>query len=193
MKALLCNGSPRTEGNTDAMLRMLGGYLEERSVSCTYVQIGGTGIHGCTACGTCKELKDRRCIFDDDIANKVLQLMTESDAVILGSPTYFAALTPEMKALIDRTGYVSRANGGMLRRKIGAAAVAVRRAGALNVFQAINNFFLINEMIVPGSTYWNLSLARDPGDFSRDDEGTATIAALAENIAWLLEKTRGES
>ena len=116
--------------------------------------------------------------------------MMKSDIVILGSPTYFAALTPEMKALIDRCGYVCRGNGGLLKRKIGAAVVPVRRAGALNVFQAINNFFFISEMIVPGSSYWNLSIAGKPGDFTEDAEGVETMETLGENISWLLQKIR---
>jgi len=114
--------------------------------------------------------------------------MKTAQGIIIGSPTYFADLTPETKALIDRVGYVVRANGNLLYHKVGAAVVAVRRAGALHVFDSINHFFLINQMVVPGSSYWNLSLARNPGDFERDEEGVQTMRTLGENMVWLLKK-----
>jgi multimeric flavodoxin WrbA len=164
--------------------------LENNSITCELVQVGGENIHGCRACGACGKNKNNQCIFRDDLVNDALSKMMDADVVILGSPTYFAALTPEMKALIDRCGYVARANGRLLKRKIGASVVPVRRAGALNVFQALNNFFFINEMIVPGSSYWNLSIARKPGDFTEDAEGVETMETLGENISWLLKKIK---
>ncbi|MBL7006164.1 MAG: flavodoxin family protein [Spirochaetia bacterium] len=188
MKAVAFNGSPRKLGNTYDMIMKVFEKLENNSISCEMVQVGGEYIHGCRACGACSKNKDTQCIFRDDLVNDAIVKMMASDVVILGSPTYFAALTPEMKALIDRCGYVSRGNGGLFKRKIGAAAVPVRRAGALNVFQAINNFFFISEMIVPGSSYWNLSIARKPGDFAEDAEGVETMETLGENISWLLKK-----
>jgi multimeric flavodoxin WrbA len=115
--------------------------------------------------------------------------MADADAVIIGSPTYFSTLTAETKALIERAGRICRSQG-LLKRKIGAAVVPARRAGSLNVFQSINNFFLIQEMIVPGSSYWNMSLAAAPGDFQKDEEGVNTMATLAENIAWLMNKLK---
>ena len=120
--------------------------------------------------------------------NEYIQKMIDANGIIIGSPTYFASLTSETKALIDRAGYVTRGNGNLLKRKIGAAVVSVRRAGALNVFQAINNFFLINEMIVPGSNYWNLAIGGAPGEVTSDQEGLDTMDRLAENIVWLLKK-----
>jgi len=191
MRAVAFNGSPRTNGNTHAMIQRIFEKLIQHDVACVEYQVGGKRIGGCRACGSCKKVQNRACIYDDDCINEALALMEEADIIILGSPTYFAALTPEMKALIDRCGYVSRANGGMLRRKIGASLTAVRRAGALNVFQAMNNFFFINEMIVPGSSYWNLAIARDIGAFAADDEGVATMDTLAENIIWLADRIIG--
>ena len=116
--------------------------------------------------------------------------MVEADGVILGSPTYFADVTAETKALIDRAGYVARANGNLLRRKVGAAVIAMRRAGGIHAFDSINHFFLINEMIVPGSSYWNVSLARQPGDAAKDEEGVRTMQTLGRNMAWLLKKLK---
>ena len=114
--------------------------------------------------------------------------MREADGVILGSPTYFADITSEMKALVDRVGFVSRANGCFLRRKVGAAVIAVRRAGALHAFDSLNHFFLINEMIVPGSSYWNLGVGREKGEVERDEEGMRTMTTLGENMAWVMKK-----
>lgn len=188
MKLVAFNGSPRTDGNTAAMIKRISDRLELEGIECKTVQLGGNLIRGCQACGKCKELKNCRCIFNDDIINSSIEKMLAADAIIIGAPTYFASLNAETKAFIDRVGYVSRANGNILKRKVGAAVVAARRAGFLNVFQAINNLFLVSEMIIPGSIYWNLSVARDKGDFEQDEEGVRTMDVLAENISWLIKK-----
>jgi multimeric flavodoxin WrbA len=117
--------------------------------------------------------------------------MAEADGIILASPTYFADVSTEMKALIDRAGFVTKANGGMLKRKVGAAVVAVRRAGAIHAFDTINHFFFISEMIVPGSSYWNIGVGREKGEVESDAEGVKTMQVLGENMAWLLKKLRG--
>jgi len=111
--------------------------------------------------------------------------MVYSGAIVIGSPVYFSQMTTEAKALIDRCGYVAGANGKLLSRKIGAAVVVGRRTGRMTTFNAINPFFLINDMIVPGSTYWNIGVARDPGEIAGDEEGLQTVDRLAENILWL--------
>ena len=114
--------------------------------------------------------------------------MIEADGILIGSPTYFADVTPEVKALIDRAGFVGFANNGLFKRKLGAAVVAVRRAGAIHVFDSINHFFLISQMIIPGSSYWNLGVAGRSGDVSQDEEGVRTMQNLGKNMAWLLKK-----
>jgi multimeric flavodoxin WrbA len=116
--------------------------------------------------------------------------MREADGIILGSPTYFSMMTPDMKALIDRTGYVARANKQMFKRKVGAAVVAVRRAGGMPTFDAINHFFLINQMIVPGSSYWNIGIGNKKGEVETDEEGMKTMDDLGRNMAWLIKKLR---
>ena len=188
MKVLGVNGSPRAGGNTASMLRTVLVELEKEGFETEFLQLGGNLVHGCTACRACFELKNGRCVIEDDMINSCIGKMVEADAILLGSPTYFSNLTPELKALIDRAGYVAKANGEIFRRKVGAAVVAVRRAGGMHVFNSINHFFFISNMIVPGSTYWNLSLARDPGDFENDPEGVQTMKNLADNLAWLLRK-----
>ena len=188
MKVTAFNGSPRPKGNTSLLIGHLFEALNREGIDTELVQVGGTRLHGCIACYQCYATKDARCAVTDDIANSCIEKMLESDGIIIGSPTYFAALTPETKALIDRCGMVSRANGDMLKRKAGAAVVAVRRGGAINVFDTINHFFTIGQMIIPGSSYWNVGIGRNIGDVEQDEEGIKTMRDLGENMAWLLKR-----
>jgi len=190
VKVTAFNGSPRMDGNTVHLVRHVFSALEQEGIETELYQLGGRNIRGCAACYGCFRNKDGRCAVDD-VANECIEKMVQSDGIILASPTYFADVSAEMKALIDRAGLVSIANGRTLKRKIGAAVVAVRRAGSVHVFDSINHFFFINEMIVPGSIYWNLGIGREKGEVEEDDEGIATMKALGENMAWLLKKTRG--
>jgi len=191
MKVTAFNGSPRTAGNTSILINHVFKALQTEGIETELVQVGGQLMHGCIACYQCFERKDKRCALNDDCTNSCIEKMQESDGIIIGSPTYFAALTPETKALIDRCGMVSRANGDMFRRKAGAAVVAERRAGAINVFDTINYFFTIGQMIIPGSNYWNVGVGRNIGDVEQDEEGVNTMKVLGENMAWLLKKIAG--
>ena len=127
-------------------------------------------------------------MINNDVVNECIVKMVEADGIILASPTYFTDVSTEMKALIDRTGYVARANDHMFQRKVGAAVVAARRAGAIHTFDTINHFFLISQMIVPGSSYWNIGMGLAPGDVKKDKEGFATMKTLGTNMAWLMKK-----
>jgi multimeric flavodoxin WrbA len=187
MKVVAFSGSARKDGNTAILIRTVLKELEGEGVETEFIQLAGQQIHGCTACGTCGKIKNRQCKIVNDNVNLYIEKMAEADGIILGSPTYFSMMSPEMKALIDRAGFVSRGNNNMLRRKVGAAVVAVRRAGAIATFDAINHFFLINEMIVPGSSYWNIGIGRAKGDVEKDLEGLETMAVLGKNMAWLLK------
>jgi multimeric flavodoxin WrbA len=191
MKVIAFNGSPRPDGNTAILLNHALEPLQAQGIETEIFQLGGGDIHGCRACYACMRKKDSHCAFDDDLANACIAKMVAADGIILGSPTYFADLTPETKALIDRAGFVVRANGDLLRRKVGAAVVAVRRAGEIHAFDSINHFFLISQMIVPGSCYWNVGIGRDMGDVLKDEEGLKTMRILGENMAWLLGRTAG--
>jgi len=188
MKVVAFNGSPRRKGNTALLLNEMFSILEKDGIETELIQLGNKPVHGCTACGKCKEIKDGKCHIKNDHLNFCIEKMVEADGIIIGSPVYFADVTPEVKALIDVAGYVIRANGHLLKRKVGAGVIAVRRGGALHTFASINNFFLINQMIVPGSSYWNFAIGRNEGDVLNDDEGLQTIRTLAENMAWLLPK-----
>jgi multimeric flavodoxin WrbA len=193
MKVIAFNGSPRPDGNTSILIQHVLAPIQARGIATEVFQLGGTNIHGCRACYACAKNKDSRCAHDDDILNTCIAKMLQADAIILASPTYFADLTPETKALIDRAGFVANANGGLFKRKLGAAVIAVRRAGEIHAFDSINHFFLITQMIIPGSSYWNVGIGREKGDVLKDEEGLRTMRTLGENMAWLLESLQGRN
>ena len=188
MKVIAFNGSSRKDGNTALLLKRVLQVLEAEGIKTELIQLAGAPIRGCNACRTCYTTKNKRCAIEDDKVNAYIQKMLKADGIILGSPVYFSMMTPELKALIDRAGYVARANKDMFKRKVGAAVVAVRRAGALLTFDAINHFFLISQMIVPGSSYWNIGVGGKKGTVESDEEGMATMDDLGKNMAWLIKK-----
>jgi multimeric flavodoxin WrbA len=188
MRVVAFNGSPRKNGNTAALIHHVLRQLEIEGIDTEFIQLGGASIRGCIACYRCFENKDRQCAVKGDVLNDCIDVMRRADGIILGSPTYFADLTAETKALIDRAGLVARANGDMYKRKVGAAVVAVRRAGSIHAFDSINHFFTISQMIVPGSSYWNVGIGRNVGDVDGDEEGVRTMVTLGQNMAWLLKK-----
>jgi multimeric flavodoxin WrbA len=191
MKVIAFNGSAQKDGNTAALINHVLVELQKEGIETELHQLAGEKIHGCMACFNCFQNKDRRCSVKNDALNECIEKMLEADGIILGSPTYFANVSSEMKALIDRAGLVAKANGDMFKRKVGAAVVAVRRAGSIHVFNSINHFFLISQMIVPGSSYWNLGIGLHKGDVKKDEEGLGTMKVLGENMAWLLKKIQG--
>lgn len=188
MRVVAFNGSPRRNGNTSRLIRRVLDVLEGEGIETEIVQVGGEELRGCNGCRRCGTLANGRCSRDDDIANACIAKMTAADGILLGSPTYFSDVTTEMKALIDRCGYVAKQNRDLFRRKVGAGVVSVRRAGATHAFDTLNHFFSINQMIVPGSSYWNLGIGREPGEVEQDAEGMQTMRVLGENMAWLLKK-----
>ena len=189
MKVLGINCSPRKEGNTYLLIKEVFKPLEDKGIKTELFQIGGKKIRGCIACMKCKKKADGRCHQKNDVINARIAKMEKADAIIIGSPVYFADLSGDAKAFLDVAGYALRAAGNPLRRKPGAAVIAVRRAGAIHAFDSINHFFLINEMIIPGSSYWNIAIGREKGDVLRDEEGMKTMRVLGENMAWLLKRT----
>lgn len=188
MKVIAFNGSARKDGNTAKLINYTFEELAKEGIETELMQLSGKPLHGCIACYKCFASKDRRCAVTDDCANECIAKMDEANGIIIGSPTYFAGITPEAKALIDRCGMVARANGDMFKRKVGAGVVAVRRAGAIHVFDTINHFFTIGQMIVVGSSYWNIGIGRNAGEVESDEEGLKTMRDLGVNMAWLLNK-----
>jgi multimeric flavodoxin WrbA len=188
MKVVAFNGSARKDGNTAILIKRVLRVLENEGIETEFIQLAGQQIHGCMACGTCRKIQNKQCKIVNDNVNLYIEKMTAADGIILGSPTYFSMMTSEMKALIDRAGFVGRANRDLFKQKVGAAIVAVRRAGGIPTFDAINHFFLISQMIIPGSSYWNVGIGLAKGDVEKDKEGLETMDILGRNMAWLLKK-----
>ncbi len=188
-KVLAVNGSPRKNGNTFILLNHVIDSIkaEYSDVECEVLETAPLKLEGCNACRACFKTLDMKCIIKDDL-NMIVEKMVEADVIILGSPTYFADVSSDMKAIIDRAGYVTGANNKALSRKIGASVVAVRRIGAMPAFNTMNNFFYISDMVIPGSTYWAMAIGREKGEVNDDEEGLRTMKRLGQNIAWLLEK-----
>ncbi len=190
MKVVAFNGSARKDGNTAIMIRAVLAELEKEGVQTELIQLAGQPLRGCGACFGCFKSKDRQCSIKTDAMNSHIEKMIAADGILLGSPVYVADVSSEMKALIDRTCLVTRANGNLLRRKVGAGVVAARRGGAIHAFDTLNHLFLISEMIVVGSSYWNVGMGRESGEVEKDEEGMETMKVLGQNMAWLLKKVR---
>jgi multimeric flavodoxin WrbA len=188
MKVIAFNGSGRKDGNTAILLNVVLGELSNEGIETELVQLAGNSPHGCIACYKCFENKDQKCAVSTDSINEYLAKMIEADGILLGSPVYFADATAGIKALIERCGMVSAANGGLLKRKVGAAVAAVRRAGAVRTFDTLNHLFQHGQMFIVGSSYWNMGVGGDPGQVKEDAEGIRTMQTLGKNMAWLLKK-----
>jgi multimeric flavodoxin WrbA len=185
MYAVAINGSPRKGGNTETLLKEVLGQLDDAGWETELVKVGGTAIRGCIACEKCFENKDNACSVKKDKFNEIYAKMVKADAMILGSPTYFAAVSADLKALIERAGYVAYANDHAFAGKIGAAVVAVRRGGATHTFDTINHMFQMSRMILPGSTYWNIGFGLGKGEVREDQEGLANMRHIGKCIDWL--------
>lgn len=189
MKVVAFSGSARKDGNTASLVRHVFPELEAASIECELLQFAGKKVRGCTACMKCAETKTGNCTgVKDFISEECIPRALEADGIIIASPVYFADVTTETKALIDRLGYASRQGGNRLARKVGAGVIAVRRAGAIHAFDSINHLFLISEMVIVGSSYWNIGIGRGPGEVEGDEEGLRTMGTLGRNMAWALEK-----
>lgn len=188
MKVVAFNGSPRKNGNTIQSIKIVLDELKKEEIETEIVQLGGRKVFGCLGCMKCFERKDKKCIRKDDEMNEIIEKVLEADGIIVGSPTYCSNVTSEVKAFIDRCGLVSKANGGLLANKVGAPVVVARRAGSNFTYSAINFFFGAAEMIVPASSYWNMALARNPGEVLNDEEGVRTFQTLGKNMANLMKK-----
>ena len=188
MRVVAINGSPRKQGNTDLLLRTVLEPFTKAGADIEFVELAGHAIRGCTACYICFHKQNGKCILAKDLVNDCIAKMAAADVILLGSPNYFTDVTSEMKALIDRCGMVGRANGNLFRRKLGAAVVASGRAGAIHAFDTMNHFFLINQMVIIGSTYLNIGLGQEKGDVADDQDGLEAMRQLGDNMLWILKK-----
>lgn len=187
MKVMGFNGSARKDGNTSVLIQKVFEELEAQGIETKLVNLGPKSVNGCLACMKCHENKDGHCVQKKDELNDWLDEMKTCNGIILGTPVYFAGISGQIKCFIDRTGMVARANGNMFQRKVGAGVVAVRRAGSVSAFHSLNAYFTIAEMIIVGSSYWNMGYGRDKGEVLQDGEGLQTMANLGKNMAWLIK------
>lgn len=187
MKVVAFNGSPRRDGNTDQALRLVMAELEGAGIETELIHVGAEQIQECTACGMCARNRDERCVLPGDSVNEWIQKMKEADGILFGSPTHFAGMSAKMKAFMDRAFYVSGNNGGLLRHKVGAAVVAVRRSGGVPAFDSINRYLLYSEMVLPTTNYWNVIHGTAAGEALQDAEGGQIMHLLGRNMAWLLQ------
>ena len=190
MKVVALNGSARKDGNTAILINLVFDELKKEGIETELIQLAGNPIAGCIACYKCFKNKNRRCSVDKDMLNEIIEKMLQADGIILGSPTYFADVSSGMRAFIERCGFVARANDYMFKYKVGAGVVAVRRAGAIPAFNSLMLFLHYMQMMIPGSSYWNIAIGRDPGEVLKDEEGVQTMKTLGQNMAWLLKKVR---
>jgi multimeric flavodoxin WrbA len=187
MKVVAFNGSPNKEGNTWNALKMVTAELEAQGIETEIVHVGNKPIRGCVACYQCVKNQNEQCVQSGDQVNEWIQKMKEADGIIISSPVYFAALNGTMKSFLDRAFFVTGVNGSLLRHKVGASVVAVRRSGGLPAFEQLNNFLNYAEMLVPTSNYWNVIHGRTPGEAVQDLEGVQIMRVLGKNMAWLLK------
>jgi multimeric flavodoxin WrbA len=187
MNVVAFNGSPKKEGNTWHALSMVTAELEKENIETEIIHVGNKSIRGCNACSRCVKNKNEQCVQSDDEVNDWIQKMKQADGILFGSPVHFAAMTGTMKSFMDRAFYVASVNDGMLRHKVGAAVVAVRRSGGLPAFDQLNNFINYSEMVIPTSNYWNVIHGQRPGEVTQDEEGVQIMRVLGKNMAWLMK------
>lgn len=187
MKIVAFNGSPKKEGNTYKALQMVLKPLEAAGAEVEIVHVGGKPISGCLACGGCVRNKNEKCVIENDSVNEWVQKMKEADGILLGSPVHYAGIAGTMKAFLDRAFYVTSMNNGMLRHKVGASVVAVRRSGGVPTFEQLNNYLLYSEMFMPTANYWNVIHGAKPGEVESDSEGAQIMNVLGSNMAYLLQ------
>jgi len=185
MKVIAFNGSPRKDGNTFILINHVFRELEQEGIETELVQLSEKEIHGCIACYKCFENKDQRCAVKNDAANEYIEKMTRAEGMILGSPVYFMDITPEMKALIDRSGFVSRANGGIYKNKVGATVAALRRSGGMHAIDSMNHFLLSQEIFIVGRA---IGVGRDKGEVEKDEEGMQLVRSVGQRMAWLMQR-----
>ena len=191
MKVLGISGSPRAGGNTDLLVQTALEELAGEGIETEFLSLADRPVKPCTGCLGCATAKEICCVQEDPAFEGIVERFLAADGILVGSPVYFGSATPQTMSLLDRVGYVSRQNNNFLRRKVGAAVAVGRRAGQNFTFAQLNFFFLISEMIVPGSTYWNVAFGRGKGEVAADTEGIETVKTLARNMAWLMKKLAG--
>ena len=191
MKVLAINSSARKDGNTALLINTVFEELKKEGIETEMVQLAGKVIEPCKACWACGGRKN--CVHKKDLFQDIFDKMTQADGILLGSPVYTANISANMQAFLERASVVAdmNRNENLLRHKVGAAVTAARRGGALNALDAMNHFFMLQDMFIVGSSYWPMAYGRMPGEVKEDQEGIETMKNLGQNMAYLL-KALGE-
>ena len=184
MKTLLINGSPRKNGNTSAALAEVARTLEAEGIETEIFWIGSKPVRGCAACYACAEKKLGRCVFDDDVCNRLVERCAAADALVIGSPTYYGQPAGALLAVLQRVFFSARA---VVEGKPAASVAVCRRGGSTAAFQCMNMPFEMLNSLVIGSQYWNITFGREEGEAVQDTEGMQTMRALGRNMAWVLK------
>lgn len=191
MKVLAINSSARKDGNTALLINTVFEELKKEGIETEMVQLAGKVIEPCKACWACGGRKN--CVHKKDLFQEIYEKMTQADGILLGSPVYTANISANMQAFLERASAVADMNReeNLLRHKVGAAVTAARRGGALSALDAMNHFFMLQNMFIVGSSYWPMAYGRMPGEVKEDQEGIETMKNLGQNMAYLL-KALGE-
>ena len=182
MKVLLVNGSPRAKGCTYTALTEVAKALEADGIETEIFQVGAKPVRDCIACMKCRELK--KCVFDDDVANALIERAKTADGFVFGSPVYYAHPSGILLSVLDRAFY---AGGYAFAGKPGASVVSARRGGTAASFDVINKYFGITQMPVVSSSYWNMVYGKTPDEVRQDEEGLQTMRNIGHNMAYLLK------
>lgn len=190
MKVIGINGSPHERGCTYTAIELMAKELEKEKIEVEILQIGKKPFQGCTACNACGKMEDPKCIFGNDLVNECIEKMKNADGIILGSPTYYAAIAGTMKCFLDRFFY---AGSHVLKHKVGVAVASQRRTGGVEVTQQINNYFNLAHVVIPPSQYWNTIHGNTPDEAMQDLEGVQIMQTLGKNMAWTLKSLKAGS
>ncbi len=185
MKVLAINGSPKANGNTATAIDVMKTVFDQKNIEMEVVTIGNKDVRGCIGCARCIKAGNGKCEAFDDVVNEVLEKLKDADALLIGSPVYYAGMNGTMKSFLDRLFYAGNSKG-LFKHKVGAALAAVRRTGGSETFFDLMKYLTYAEMVIPTSTYWNVIHGRMPGEVLQDEEGVQTLQTLADNMAFMM-------
>jgi len=184
MKILLINGSPHEHGCTYRALSEMAGILHEEGLETEIIQLGTAPVRGCAGCGACSKMKRNRCVFDDDMVNRILEKCEEADGFVFGSPVHYASAGGSITSLMDRMFYCG---SRVMRTKPACAIVSARRAGTTASLDQLNKYFIISGMPIAPSQYWPMVHGSTPEQVEQDEEGLQIMRQLARNLAWMVK------
>ncbi len=184
MKVLAINGSPHANGSTRAVLDVLQSELQNEGIETEIIHIGSGPVRGCVGCGGCRKMEPPRCVYDDDIANRIIDALPSADGVILAAPVHYAGIAGAMKCVLDRVFY---AGSSLMYYKVGMAFTVMRRSGGSATFDHLNHYFEFARMPIASSQYWNIAHGAVAEDVAKDLEGVQIMRTAAKNMAWLMK------